>query len=270
MKSFKGALHLVVALALTGGLVGCGAPSTASYSTSGTGLKDMSEQESLQIKSFNSGDLLDLLPLDDLDDADFGGESELDENESEGILDASTAAIAGKSTTKIGYVRSIEDGKFFLQVKKGFFKKKELSFPLVASSEKISMKLAKLLNKRVIVRGKSVDKETITLTRAFQIPSLTLISDLLNTGKIKGKVYDARTMQTLDEANVTARSLVNGRIYRVTSGRTGTFSVRRLPPGDYVLDVALPGYAPNGIAKLTVQKRKASHSNLGLTPEVSL
>ena len=38
---------------------------------------------------------------------------------------APRAAIAGKSTTKIGYVRSVEDGKFFLQVKKGFFKKKD-------------------------------------------------------------------------------------------------------------------------------------------------
>ena len=181
----------------------------------------------------------------------------------EPILDAGTA-IAGKSTTKIGYVRSVEDGKFFLQVQKGFFKKKELSFPLVASSEKMGMRLAKLLNKRVIIRGKTVDKETVTLTRAFQIPSMSILSDLLNTGKINGKIYDARTMQTLDEASITVRSRNNGRLYRVTSRRNGSYNLSRLAPGDYTLEVALAGYARNGVAKITVQKRKASTTNVSL------
>jgi hypothetical protein len=264
MRAFKGVLHLVVAMTLTAGLVGCGTPGTASYATrSNTALTDMSDQEALQIKSFNDGGLLDLLPLEELEDEDFGiASDELETGASDEILDA--AAIAGKSTTKIGYVRSVEDGKFFLQVKKGFFKKQELSFPLVASSEKMGMRLAKLLNKRVILRGKTEDKQTITLTRAFQIPSLSLISDLLNTGKIKGKIYDARTMQTLDEANITARSLNNGRLYRVTSRRDGSFSLTRLAPGDYTLEVALAGYARNGVAKITVQKRKVSQSNVSL------
>lgn len=257
MRTFKGVLHLVVAMALTTGLIGCGTPGTASYATR---TSDMSDQEAVQIQSFNDGGLLDLLPLEEFDDEDFGGVA--DELDEEPILDA--AAIPGKSTTKIGYVRSVEDGKFFLQVSKGIFKKKDLSFPLVASNEKMGMRLAKLLNKRVILRGKTVDKETITLTRAFQVPSLSLISDLLNTGKIKGKIYDARTMQVLDEANVTLRSLNNGRLYRATSRRSGTYTFPRLVPGDYTVEVTLPGYARNGIAKITVQKRKVSPANLGL------
>ncbi|MNK83092.1 hypothetical protein D3C87_1028870 [compost metagenome] len=263
MRAFKSALHLVVATALTAGLVGCGMPGNGAYATyQGS---DMSEQESLQIKSFNDGGLLDLLPLEEFEDEDFGLPSEEAEtSEADEMIDAA-AGTAGKSTTKIGYVRSIEDGKFFLQVSKGVFKKKELTFPLVASNEKMGMKLAKLLNKRVIIRGKTVDKETVTLTRAFQIPSLAIITELLNTGKIKGKIYDARTMQTLDEASITARSLNNGRIYRVTSRRNGSFNLCRLAPGDYTLEVSLAGFARNGVAKITVQKRKSSPQNIALT-----
>jgi hypothetical protein len=262
MKALKGVLHLAVAMALTAGLVGCGAPSTGSYASYSMSASGISEQEALQIKSFNDGGLLDLLPLEELDDEDFGVTSLDDSSDANAIVDA--AAVAGKSTTKIGYVRSVEDGKFFLQVQKGIFKKKDLSFPLVASSEQLGMKLAKLLNKRVIIRGKTADQDTVTLTRAFQLPSFSLLSDLLNTGKIKGKIYDARTMQTLDEANVTARSLNTGRLYRATSRRDGSFSFSRLTPGDYSLDVSLPGYAPNGVAKITVQKRKVSPTNIGL------
>lgn len=263
MRAHKGVLNLVVAMALTAGLVGCGTPGTASYATYNSSSAAVSEQEALQIKSFNDGGLLDLLPLEEFEDEDFGMASDGEEAMAdEPILDA--AAIAGKSTTKIGYVRSVEDGKFFLQVTKGIFKKQELAFPLVASSEELGMKLSKLLNKRVIIRGKTVDKQTVTLTRAFQIPSMSILSDLLNTGKIKGKIYDARTMQALDEANITVRSLSNGRLYRVTSRRNGSFNLSRLAPGDYTLEVSLAGYGRNGVAKITVQKRKASTSNVPL------
>ena len=260
MRAFKGVLNLVVAAALTAGLVGCGS-GTPSYATYRGASSAMSEQEAVQIKSFNDGGLLDLLPLEQFDDEDFGLEAA---DEDENLDEAAAAGIAGKSTTKIGYVRSVEDGKFFLQVTKGVFKKQELTYPLVAPTEKMGMKVAKLLNKRVIIRGKTVDKETVTLTRAFQIPSLNIISDLLNTGKIKGKIYDSRTMQTLDEASITVRSLNNGRLYRVNSRRNGAFSLSRLAPGDYNLEVALPGYARNGVAKITVQKRKVSEQNIGL------
>lgn len=263
MRAFKGVLHLAVAMALTVGLVGCGTPGTASYATyNGSAASGISEQEAVQIKSFNDGGLLDLLPLEQFDDEDFGVESDVVASDAES--DEAAAGIAGKSTTKIGYVRSVEDGKFFLQVSKGIFKKKELNFPLVAPNEKMGLKMAKLLNKRVIIRGKTADKETVTLTCAFQVPSMNVIGDLLNTGKIKGKIYDSRTMQTLDEANITARSLSNGRLYRVTSRRDGSFSLTRLAPGDYTLEVALAGYARNGVAKITVQKRKVSQQNVAL------
>lgn len=264
MRAFKSALHLVVATALTAGLVGCGMPGNGAYATyNSSSVSGISEQEAIQIKSFNDGGLLDLLPLEEFEDEDFGVTSEeIETGEADEILDA--AAIAGKSTTKIGYIRSIEDGKFFLQVTKGIFKKKELAYPLVAPTEKVGMRMAKLLNKRVIIRGKTVDKETVTLTRAFPLPSLAIISDLLNTGKIKGKIYDSRTMQTLDEASITVRSLNNGRLYRVNSRRNGSFNVSRLAPGDYTLEVSLAGYARNGVAKITVQKRKASAQNIGL------
>lgn len=265
MKAFKSVWHLAVALALTAGLVGCGTPGTASYATRSTSsLTDMSDNEAMQIKSFNDGGLLDLLPLEELEDEDFG----VEESESIALEDedsASYGVMASGKTTKIGYVRSIEDGKFFLQVSKGIFKKKDLSFPLVASTEDMNLKLGKLLNKRVILRGK-IDKETITPTRAFRVPTLNLISTLLNTGKIKGKVFNARTMQTLDEADVTARSLNTGRLYRIASKRDGSFSFCAMPPGDYTLEVSLAGYARNGVAKVTVQKRKVGAANVGLNP----
>lgn len=259
MNSLKGVAHLVLALALTTGLVGCGTPVTGSYSmrTSGS-VTGISEQEALQIRSYNEGGALDRLPLEELEEEDFGESSEGYEEE-----EPTPDLFGSKSTTKIGYVRSVEDGKFYLQVNKGIFRKTELAFPLVASNEKMGMKLAKLLNKRVIVRGK-FDKETITPTRAFRVPTLTVLTDLLKTGKIKGRIYDSRTMQTLDEAEVTARSLTNGRLYRVTSRRNGTFSLCRLAPGDYTLEVSLPGYARNGIAKITVQRFKVKEANVGL------
>ncbi|MNT54895.1 hypothetical protein D3C72_1920900 [compost metagenome] len=50
----------------------------------------------------------------------------------------------------------------------------------------------------------------------------------------------------------------------MTSRRDGSFSLTRLAPGDYTIEVALAGYARNGVAKITVQKRKVSQQNVAL------
>lgn len=252
MKTFRTALAALLVL----GLVGCGMPGTATgpRSLASSSTADLSRAESIEFDSLNnSGD------LDELDEealAELADESE----QASGY----TAQILGLGSTKIGYIRSTEDGKFFLQAKQGVWKRKDVSYTLVGSKEDVSLKLAKRLNDRVLVRGANKDG-TITVKSVYQVPDTKVVLDLLRTGCVSGKVYSGKTLVALGGASITLRSVDTGRIYRSVSKKDGRYRLGRLVPGDYTVEVTLAGYAKGTLAKVTVSKRKSTSANVPLS-----
>lgn len=253
MKMFRTAL----AVLLAAGLAGCGMPGTATSvnrSIASSPNADMSKAESVEFDSLNNSG-----QLDELD------EEALNELAEEGdVASGYEAQILGLGSTKIGYIRSTEDGKFFLQAKQGIWKRKDVSYTLVASKEDVSLKLAKKLNARVLVRGANKDG-TITVKSLFQVPDTSVVLDMLRTGCVSGKVYNGKTLVALSGAAVTLRSVDTGRIYRATSKKDGRYRIGRLVPGDYTVEIVLAGFSKGTLAKVTVAKRKSTSANVPLS-----
>lgn len=254
--------QFALALMLSTSLVGCG--------TSGTGITQnlkassgsaISHAESVQLDSLNSSSQL----------------NELDEETLQALEgtdgDIATASYSTQSffgTTKIGYVRSIGDGKYFLQTKEGVWKKTPTSLSLSSVDEKVTSKLSKDLNHKVLVRG-SLDGTTFNLKSVYAIPDLSLLIDIFRTGSVHGITY------LRDESHfgwkehnsggvlVTARSLATNQVYRDTSNRmAGYYRIHRLPPGEYLLEATYDGYSV-GTASVTVSKIKFKKVKLTVT-----
>lgn len=252
MKSSRIALALLLATSLAG----CGMPGTAtslSRSAASSTSADLSQAESIEFESINNSG-----QLDELDD------ETLSELEDEAPAAGYEAQFLGFGSTKIGYIRSTEDGKFFLQAKKGIWKRKDVSYTLDAAKEDVSLKLAKKLNHRVLVRGTNKDG-AITVKSVYQVPDTRIILDMLRTGCVSGKVYSGRTLVGLGGAAITVRSIDTGRIYRASSKKDGRYHLSRLVPGDYSVEIALAGYSKGTLSKVTVAKRKSTSANVPLT-----
>lgn len=252
MKTFRTALATLLVL----GLVGCGMPGTATSprSLASSSSSDMSQAESIEFDSLNNSGQLDELDEEAL--AELADEAE--------GTSGYEAQLLGRGSTKIGYIRSTEDGKFFLQAKKGFWKRKDVSYTLSPSKEDVSLKLAKRLNDRVLVRGTNKDG-TITVKSVYQVPDTKVVLDMLRTGCVSGKVYSGKTLVALNGASITLRSVDTGRIYRAVSKKDGRYRLGRLVPGDYTVEVTLAGYAKGTLSKVTVAKRKSTSANVPLT-----
>lgn len=260
MKSMRMALALLVAATLTGcGSVantGAALPKVASSSSA-----NMSQAESVQIENFNESGYLDELDeevFEELDPAAFGEED----------AEYSTLALSGilsKGSTKIGYIRSTEDGQFMLQAKQGLWKRTDVSYTLTPNGEAVSLKLATKLNKKVLLRGAS-DGTKMTVKSVYMVPDLAVVTDLISTGYVSGKIYSGRTLNGLLAATVTLRHLDTNRIFRATTKKDGTFKICRLAPGDYTLEAAIAGYNKGVLSKVTVSKRKKTSANVPLTP----
>ncbi|HEY9857279.1 MAG TPA: carboxypeptidase-like regulatory domain-containing protein, partial [Stenomitos sp.] len=236
---------------------GCGMPGTAvstNRSVASSASADLSQAESVEFDSINNSGQLD--ELDDETLSELADEGDLASGYSSQLL--------GLGSTKIGYIRSTEDGKFFLQAKQGIWKRKDVSYTLVGSKEDVSLKLAKKLNDRVLVRGTNKDG-TITVKSVYQVPDTSVVLDMLRTGCVSGKVYSGKTLVGLNGAAITLRSIDTGRIYRATTNKDGRYHVSRLVPGDYSEEITLAGYSKGILSKVTVAKRKSTSANVPLT-----
>jgi len=253
MKSSRIALAILLAATLGG----CGMPGTATglnRSVASSATADMSKAESVEFDSINNSG-----QLDELD------EEALNELADEGdVASGYEAQLLSLGSTKIGYIRSTEDGKFFLQAKQGIWKRKDVSYTLVGAKEDVSLKFAKKLNDRVLVRGTNKDG-TITVKSVYQVPDTSVVLDMLRTGCVSGKVYSGKTLAALSGAAVTLRSVDTGRIYRATTKKDGRYRMGRLVPGDYTVEITLAGYSKGTLSKVTVTKRKSTSANVPLT-----
>lgn len=258
MKMFRTALALVVAL----GLTACGAPTTGmSLGSSSSQSADISKAESVQLDSLNDSGQLDELDDTALETLAADEESApTDSYQTQGI----STGLFGKGSTRCGYIRSSEDGKFFLQSKQGIFKRKDVSTPIVGKGENESLKLAKYLNDKVIVRG-STSGSTMTIKAVYRIPDFGVLFQLIKTGCIHGKVYNSKTLEALGGTDITLRRVENSRIYRTHTRKSGEYHIGFLPPGDYTLEATLAGFSKGTLAKITIAKRKSTPANLPLS-----
>ncbi|MNX80535.1 hypothetical protein D3C86_1121990 [compost metagenome] len=249
--------HIALALLVAVSITGCGMPTTGAPGrsiTASSPTADISRAESVQLQSLNdTGD------LDDLDD------EALQELDAEETGEVQGSGFFSRGSSKIGYVRSTEDGKFFLQVKQGIWKKKDVSIPLATSTDTVALKLSKALNVKVLVRG-STASGTMTVKKAYRVPDLSVVIDLLRTGTISGKLYNGKNLVALENAAVTVRSVNTGMIYRDSTSSSGKYRVGRLTPGDYTVEATLGGFSKGVLAKVTVAKRKTTSANLPLSP----
>lgn len=249
--------HIALALLVAVGLTGCGMPTTGTTGrsiTASSATADISRAESVQLQSLNDNG-----ELDELDD------EALQELDAEAADETQAAGLFSRGSSKIGYVRSSEDGKFYLQTKQGIWKKKDISIPLATTTDTVSLKLSKYLNAKVLVRGATASG-TMSVKKVYRVPDLSVVIDLLRTGTVSGKLYNAKTLVALEDAAVTLRSVNTGMIYRATTSSSGKYRVGRLTAGDYTVEATLGGFGKGVLAKVTVAKRKTTSANLPLSP----
>jgi len=260
-------LGLVAAIAglLT---VGCGSPmyvagTTAGASKASAGLYARDAEVGAETNMQNLNEAGDLDALEDSDLVELDATAASDDTN----IDEAKAEAKVKSATKCGFVRSNTDGKFFLQITKGFlWWKRESSIPLSAADENVSLKVAADLNKKVLVRGQ-LQGETIVVKRVYKLLDFGQVWDLLSKGSLNGKVYNARTLVGIAHADVTVKSFATGRMWRTKSATDGTWKVGRLEAGEYEISAWSADFNLGGKDKVTVKKRTATRSNMGLQQE---
>lgn len=184
--------------------------------------------------------------------------------------EASGSEPVGRRMTRVGFIRSNEDGRFFLQIRKGsLWWKKEVAIPLVGKDEPGRLALAQRLNRKVIARGR-LQGESLVTSCVVGLPDFGAVWDLLSKGRLAGRVYDARTLVALPLADVTVRSFSNGRLWRAKADRQGAFRVGRLEPGAYEVTARSADYRLGLRDKVTVRRRESAQVSLGLAPEQSV
>ena len=267
-QSHRWAIALV---ALGVGLSACGQPTTGAVALKGAGtqaaLSPVFGARDAEVGAETNLETLNLQT--DLDGVDEGDLADLATSAGLPVPEATASEPAGKRMTKVGFVRSNEDGRFFLQVRKGFlWWKKDTAVPLVGRDDKGTQSLAAHLNKKVIVCGR-IQGESLSLTRVLSVPDFGVVWDLLSKGRVAGQVFDARTRVALPMADVTVRSFGNGRLWRAKADRNGRFRIGRLEAGAYTLEARSADFRLAYKDKVTVRKRDTAEVLIGLSPEQS-
>jgi hypothetical protein len=268
-------LGLVAALvAMT--VAGCGTGPVSSYGSTASAAKSGSVLEAhdaeigaeTNMMNLNASADLEGLTDSDLEALDPSAVAAADDVADEGLFGQKKTPEAAKvkTVTKCGFVRSNTDGKFFLQVSKGFlWWKRETSIPLTGVDEAAGLKLASNLNKKVLIRG-PLQGETILTKTVCKLLDFGAVWDLLSKGSVSGKAYDARTKVGLAHADVTVKSFATGRLWRAKSAVDGSFNVGRLDAGEYEITAKSADFQLGAKDKITVKKRSSSKVNMGLEP----
>lgn len=254
-------------------LVGCGqaAPQTSLARVSATqaGIQPGFGARDAEVGPETNMEVLNLqTDLDEVDEADL---NDLAVEQGEVLTpEASASEPQGRRMTRVGFIRSNEDGRYFLQIRKGsLWWKKEVALPLAPRDEQGRLALAERLNRKVIVRGR-LQGESLLTTCVVRLPDFGTIWDLLSKGRMAGKVYDARTMAALPLAEITVRSFGNGRLWRARADRAGQFRVGRLEAGAYEVTARSADYRIGLRDKVTIKRRDTAQVLLGLSPESSV
>jgi hypothetical protein len=219
-----------------------------------TASSPISTGDSYTMQSLNSNLDLDTL---DFEEADLPFEELSEDYSAMGLMDIL------KKKNKVGFIRSVADGKYFLATHTGFIFTKDVDVPLAAVSEAKTLVLAKYLNKKVMVRG-PLAGGTLTVERIMSVPDLTVITDIMSKGRIAGQAYEDSSKTGLSDATIRLTSVGNGKIFRASSDRKGKYHINRLEAGQYLLEVSKVGYSKVAM-QVTITKRKKLEQNVPMT-----
>lgn len=84
-----------------------------------------------------------------------------------------------------------------------------------------------------------------------------------NTGKIVGVVTDAQSGETLPGANV----LIEGTLLGASTDVNGEYLILNVPPGNYVLECIIVGYATKRVENVKVQSDRTLNINFAMSEE---
>jgi hypothetical protein len=239
-----------------------GVPASGAY-----GARDADVTPETNMMNLNATGELDGLTDEDMQSLDPAAVS--DDVSDEGLFGKKKTPEAAKvkTVTKVGLVRSNTDGKFFLQVTKGFlWWKRESSIPLTTPDEATGLKVAAALNKKVMLRG-PLQGETVAVKKICKLLDFGQVWDLLSKGSIEGKVYDSRTRVGLPHADITVKSFATGRMSRTKSEEDGSYKIGRLDPGEYEITAWSADFSLGAKDKIAVKKRNSAKAQLGLAPQ---
>jgi len=86
------------------------------------------------------------------------------------------------------------------------------------------------------------------------------------TGKIAGRVTDAKTGEPLPGANI----IIEGTLRGTASDVDGFFVILNVPPGTYDLTASMLGYQPMTVKNVKVEVDRTTEVNFSLSPTIAV
>ena len=102
---------------------------------------------------------------------------------------------------------------------------------------------------------------TYNLLLLFAVSSLYAIS---NTGKVSGKITDAKTGAALAGVNV----FLEDTPYGTATDKFGEYVILNIPPGDYSIKASYIGYATYKVSNVRISLDRTTQQNFQLTEAV--
>ncbi|MBO9541539.1 carboxypeptidase regulatory-like domain-containing protein [bacterium] len=262
------ALSLVMAIAISAcGMSPQGSPTALYQSNSGaidTSAQDFTDEEALKASELNQSGDLDSKEFGEFETALGRTATTLStaERQTAGLFDSPAGGyFSVKRATKIGYVRSIEDGKYMLTLKK-----ETTQISVTGSDGKRDRRIEGYLNRKVVLRGIVMANGQLMVEHIITIPTFKSVTDLFFKGRLAGTVYIASNKQGLVGALVVAKAGSTGYLYRTQTDRTGNFQFSGLEPDTYSLTVGLGGFKGASQTGLGVLKGKKTSLMIPMTP----
>lgn len=262
------ALSLVMAIALSAcGMNSQVAPSALQQTAVGaidTSAQDFTDEEAVKASDLNKSGELDAPEFGEFETALGRKATTLTsaERKTSGLFDSPGGGFFSvKRTTKIGYVRSIEDGKYLLTLKK-----ETTPISVIGSDGKRDRRIEGFLNRKVVLRAIVMANGQLMVEHIITIPTFKSVTDLFFKGRLAGTVYIASNNQGLVGALVVAKAGSTGFLYRTQTDRTGNFQFSGLEPDTYSLTVGLGGFKGASQTGLAVLKGKKTSLMVPMTP----
>lgn len=82
------------------------------------------------------------------------------------------------------------------------------------------------------------------------------------SGEIKGKVTDKSSGETIAFANIALKDKSGNQTASATTGATGYFIVKKVPPGEYSMTISFIGYNTKTINKIIISEGKTTTVNI--------
>lgn len=176
------------------------------------------------------------------------------------VLEGSSGFFAVKRLTKIGYIRSIEDGKYLLVLKGETTK-----LSVVGQDGKRDARIANYLNRKVVLRGIMMANGNLMVEHILSIPSFKFITDFFFKGRLGGTVFLPVNNQGLVGALVVAKAARTGYLFRTQTDKKGNFLFSGLDPDTYTVTVGLGGFKGVTQEGVVVLKGKKTNLMLGMS-----